>query len=135
MKNAFVFILVIAFLLALCSCGGNVKNVQIVEVDSDFFTSRDISAAIKTAIKYFEREFEDCTLKEIKYIGDEEKKSFSEWAKQYDADEAIVLVSSFEVGLSGLDGSLEPGQTYENWQWVLVRDNGGSWRHVTHGYA
>ena len=134
MKNAFVFILVVAFLLSLCSCGGNIKNVQIVDVDSEIFTSRDIALAIKTAMKYFESEFDGCTLKEIKYIGDEEKKSFYEWAKQYGADEAIVIVSTFDV-ISCDDGSLEAGKTYDNWQWVLVRDNGGKWRHVTHGYA
>lgn len=135
MKNAFVFILVIAFLLALCSCGGNVKNVEIVDVKSDIFTNRDIASAIRTAVKYFENEFEGCTLKKIQYIGDDEKESFYEWAKEYGADEAIVLVSTFDVDVSGGDGSLVPGQTYENWQWVLVRDSGGSWRHVTHGYA
>ncbi|MCH5197306.1 MAG: hypothetical protein J1E34_00230 [Oscillospiraceae bacterium] len=135
MKNAFVFIIVIAFLLSLCSCGGNVKNVEIIAVESDLFSKRDIASATRTAVKYFEDEFEGCTLKKIQYIGDDEAESFKEWANQYGADEAIVLVSTFYVELSGSDGSLEPGQTYENWQWVLVRNSGGSWRHVTHGYA
>ena len=25
-------------------------------------------------------------------------------------------------------------QTYEGWQWILVRSGGGSWRHADHGY-
>lgn len=49
--------------------------------------------------------------------------------------EAIVLVSTFDVDASGGDGSLNPDDTYENWEWVLVRDKDGTWRHVTHGYG
>ena len=52
----------------------------------------------------------------------------------YSADEVIVLVSSFDVGKSGGDGSLNPDSTYTKWKWILVRNKSGSWRHVDHGY-
>ena len=50
------------------------------------------------------------------------------------ADEVIVLLSSFDVDSSGGDGSLNPNSTYDNWSWILVRTSGGKWKHVDHGY-
>ena len=135
MKKWLTFISAILLLLTLCSCGGNTQNAVIIPVQSDIYTSEDINAAIKTAIRYFEREFSGCTLKEIQYIGDQAKGSFDEWADQYHADSAIILTSTFDVDSSGGDGSLEPNSTYENWQWVLVREASGGWRHATHGYG
>lgn len=46
-----------------------------------------------------------------------------------------MLVSAFDVDASGGDGSLNPNDTYEDWEWVLVRDKDGTWHHVTHGYG
>ena len=54
---------------------------------------------------------------------------------QYGGDELIVLLSSFDVDASGGDGSLNPNETYSNWNWILVRDSGGQWRHADHGYG
>ncbi len=62
------------------------------------------------------------------------KKLMVDWARQNNADEVIVLISSFDVDASGGDGSLIPNSTYNNWYWILVRDNGGKWRHADHGY-
>lgn len=36
---------------------------------------------------------------------------------------------------AGGDVSLNPNSTYTRWEWILVRSNGGSWRHVDHGYG
>ena len=83
---------------------------------------------------YFRTHFDDCTLLTIAYAGDDSAQEAQEWAAQYEADEAIVLVSSFAVGPTGGDGSLNPNFVYENWQWILVRSNGGAWRHADHGY-
>ena len=60
---------------------------------------------------------------------------FAEWAEESGADEAIVLYSTLETDASGGDGSSEPNATYENWQWILVRDNGGTWEVKTYGYG
>ena len=135
MKRGTEIIFVILVLALLCACGGNVKNAVIVPVPSDLYTEQEIDDAAKTAIKYFEREFSGCTLKEIRYLGDEGAERFRGWAEQYDADDAIILVSTFDVDASGGDGSLNPNSTYTNWQWILVRDGVGGWRHVTHGYG
>ena len=85
--------------------------------------------------RYFEKEFDGCTLLEIGYVGDQDGKAFIERANQYGVDEVIILVSSFAVGPEGGDGSLNPNDTYRNWKWILGRTNGGQWRHLDHGYS
>ena len=135
MKKLFAFLSAVALLLMLCACGGNVKSAVIVPVDSDIFTAREIDDANNTAIKYFDRKFTGCTLKEIRYIGDEAAESFDKLAEQYNADDAIVLVSTFDVDSHGGDGSFDQNSTYTDWQWILVKDASGAWRNVDHGYA
>ena len=44
----------------------------------------------------------------------------------------ILLV--FSLSAFGGDGSLNPNSTYSDWNWILVRTNGGHWQHVDHGY-
>lgn len=59
---------------------------------------------------------------------------YQDFADRNGADDVIVLVSTFDVGASGGDGSLNPNDTYSNWKWILVRTTGGKWKHVDHGY-
>ena len=75
-----------------------------------------------------------CTLTEIYYAGDDSSKDHQDWVNRNNADEVIVLLSSFDVDSSGGDGSLNPNSTYNDWKWILVRTNGGQWQHVDHGY-
>ena len=76
-----------------------------------------------TVMTYFETEFKGCTLTQLCYPGDASADLFTEWAEECEADEAIVLYSSFDTDASGGDGSLEPNTTYDDFQWILVRDN------------
>lgn len=57
-----------------------------------------------------------------------------DWADRNDADEVMVLLSSFDVDSSGGDGSLNPNSTYDKWMWILVRTKDGQWKYVDHGY-
>ncbi len=133
MKKMLCMILAV-LMLALAGCGGDVSEVGILQWEpSQLYTDGEIEAAIDVVLDYFEEEFEGCKLTEVSYC--ENAAEFQEWAEQYGTEEAIVLYSSFEVDASGGDGSLNPNSTYRNWKWVLVRDGGGSWRHVTHGYG
>ena len=65
--------------------------------------------------------------------GSSGKEGNESWAEQYDAEEAMVLYSDFDVDSSGGDGSLNPNSTYTDWSWVLVRENGGAWKIATWG--
>ena len=103
---------------------------------SEIYSDADIEAAFRTVKSYFRREFKGCTLTQLYYVGDDHADEFARIADQYDSDvEAIVIGSSFDVDSSGGDGSLNPNSTYTRWEWILVRSNGGSWRHVDHGYG
>ena len=134
MKQLIAFILALVCVIGLVACGGNVKNVKITDYSSEIYSDAEIENAIDVAINYFEKNFEGCTLTEITYLGDDELDNWQEFAERNNADDVMVLVSSFSVGASGGDGSLNPNSTYTNWKWVLVRTNDGKWEHVDHGY-
>lgn len=134
MKKTIYTLLCILLLVNLCACGGHVSNIRTHQVDSEMYSEQDIQSAIDTIEKEFKSDWKGCTLTEIYYAGDDFSKAHQDWADQNDADEVIVLLSSFDVDASGGNGSLNPDSTYDNWQWILVRSNGGQWQHVDHGY-
>jgi len=57
-----------------------------------------------------------------------------DWATRNNADEVIVLISTFVTDSRDGNGSLNPDTTYVDWKWILVRDDGGEWKHADHGY-
>ncbi len=139
MRKALAVVLCLVLnLLCMTACGrsdnGDAKNVKIIPADSEIYTDEEIADAVDTAIDYFEKEFEGCTLTEITYIGDEKNVGFRDWADRNNAEDVIVLISSFDVDSSGGDGSLNANSTYKNWNWILVRNDHGQWEHVDHGY-
>lgn len=134
MKKYLCVVFLVLFMFNSCTNGGNVSNVKIQNVDSTNYSQEEISSAIDTIKKEFEEEWSGCTLTEIYYVGDEESSNYQDWADRNNADEVIVLLSSFDVDSSGGDGSLNPNSTYDNWMWILVRTDGGQWKHVDHGY-
>lgn len=109
-----------------------IKNVGLF-IESKY-THEDIESAIEIIKEEFKTDWKGCSLKEIYYAGDEVSDDYKEWADRYNADEVLVLQSSFDVGSSGGDGSLNPNSTYDGWNWILVRNKGGKWKHVDHGY-
>lgn len=134
MKKIIALFLTLVSLLSLVACGGDVKNVKILDYSSEIYTDDEIKSAIDVTLDYFKKNFEDCSLIEITYLGDDELDGWQDFAERNNADDVMVLVSSFKVGASGGDGSLNPNDTYRNWKWILVRTNGGKWEHVDHGY-
>ena len=135
MRKTTILLLLLTALLTLCSCGGDVSKVNIsIPEESDLYTTKEIEDAIDTAMDYFKKEFDGCTLTEIAYAGDDRSNDYAEWAQRIGGDEVIVLVSSFDVDASGGDGSLNPNSTYTKWMWILAREEGGKWQHVDHGY-
>ncbi len=134
MKKLIALVLALICVMGLVACGGNVKNVKITDYSSEIYSDAEIENAIDVAINYFEKNFEGCTLTEITYLGDDKLDDWQEFAERNNADDVMVLVSSFNVDASGGDGSLNPNSTYTNWKWILVRTNGGKWEHVDHGY-
>jgi len=132
-KTSWILFFLLA-VLALSACGGQTSGATTHAVDSALYTQQEIEGAIQTVQAEFRRDWKGCKLLEIYYAGDDSSLEHQDWATRHDADHAIVLLSSFEVDSSGGDGSLNPNSTYEGWNWILVRDAGGAWRHVDHGY-
>lgn len=114
--------------------GGDVKDVKVKEISSNIYSKEDINSAINTIVKEFDNDWNGCTLKEIYYSGDDMSSEYKDRADRNNADEVIVLLSTFEVDSSGGDGSLNPNSTYEKWNWILVRNKGEKWVHIDHGY-
>ena len=108
------------------------NDITIKEVESTIYDYDDIASAINTIIDNF-KDWKGCTLKEIYYTGDDEK-YFKEINQQYGGQEAIVLLSKFDVDRSGGDGTLNPNSTYDHWNWLLIKDKHGNWKEVDHGY-
>lgn len=128
--------LILFLMLMLSGCGGgDVSRVQTIAGESEIFTQREIQDAMEVAMNHFQKEFDGCTMTKIAYSEEKSGAAALEWARQYGADEGIVLYSSFDVDASGGDGSLNPNSTYRNWQWVLTRNKGGNWVLRTWGYG
>lgn len=134
MKKLICLVCLFALLLTGCR-GGDVSQVQMVTGQSEIFTQQEIEDAMEAAMNYFRKEFDGCTMSKIEYNEEKSAGTAAEWARQYGAEEGIVLYSSFDVDASGGDGSLNPNSTYTKWQWVLTRDAGGEWVLRTWGYG
>ncbi len=82
----------------------------------------------------FDREWSGCTLTEIYYAGDEISKNYQDWADRNNADEVIVLLSSFDVDSSGgKNGVLNADSTYKDSFWILIRTDLGEWEYIDCG--
>ena len=126
-----VSVVVLVFLLLV----SGVIPTGKVKTHSEYYSDREINAAIFAARLYFALEFRDCKLIEIDYAGDESIDAAKEWAKDANASEAIILVSSFRSGSDWQSTGLEPDKIYQDWQWIMVKRLGFLWMHKTHGYG
>lgn len=133
MKKLLCILCAAATILSLVSCFGTVEEVRVNIGPSEIYSEKEIDDAVYTVLHYFKREFGGCSLTRLDYIEEENIDAAGQWAAQYDADQAIVLISSFEV-TGKTDGSLARGETYSNWQWILARNGDGEWRVETCGY-
>ena len=134
MKKMIIFLVCVLIVMGLSACGGDVNDVVVIDMESELYSYDDINSAIETIVKEFDNEWKGCILNEIYYAGDEVSMNYQDWADRYQADEVLVLLSSFDVDASGGDGSLNPNSRYEGWAWILVRKATGEWKHVDHGY-
>lgn len=137
MKRITAFTLVLlttALLLCGCQERGNINHVHKTVGKSTVYSEAEIEQAMDLVTDHFRQNFEGCTLLHLAFYEDTIAQYSEDWAKQYNAEEAIILVSSFETGPDG-GGSLNPNDTYNNWQWILTRSNGEGWTLRTWGYG
>lgn len=91
---------------------------------------------IQEVIQYDDGTYAEITLTEVEF---DERENLAEdnqgWAEQYDADQAILIDTVFDV--ENYDGEeyafLKSGKTYDNFIWILTRNDNGAWEMQTEG--
>jgi len=141
MKTQKKYVLAVALGLALLAVlalwprGGVVKGVEREVGESQYYSEKELLEIMKIAEGHFRKNFPGCILKTMTYDEAFSTARSEEWAQTYGADRAIVLTSSFDVGASGGDGSLNPNTTYIEWQWILTQSSGENWSLRAWGYG
>ena len=120
---AVLVILVLAAVLVLTGNRGNVSNVNRVVGYSALYGENSINEAFDVIEKKFAKDFDGCTLTELRYDKDVENR-FAEEIEKYHKEnnqELIVVLSTFNTDEKGGDGGFNSNDTYDNWQWYLVK--------------
>ncbi|MFQ9531736.1 MAG: hypothetical protein ACLRV6_11430 [Roseburia intestinalis] len=134
---AVLVILILAAVLVLTGNRGNVSNVNRVVGYSALYGENSINEAFDVIEKKFAKDFEGCTLTELRYDKDVENR-FAEEIEKYHKEnnqELIVVLSTFNTDEKGGDGSFNSNDTYDNWQWYLVKTaDKKSWKIINCGY-
>ena len=134
---AVLVILVLAAVLVLTGNRGNVSNINRVVGYSALYGENSINEAFDVIEKKFAKDFEGCTLTELRYDKDVENR-FAEEIEKYHKEnnqELIVVLSTFNTDEKGGDGSFNSNDTYDNWQWYLVKTaEKKSWEIINRGY-
>jgi len=116
-------------------CFGNTAFAQRQIGKSEQFSREEIQDAMDMVENTFARKFSGCTLLQLTYDETYSEKYAPEWAENYEAQEALVLLSSFTTGPSSVAGGFNPNDLYTRWQWILTRSDGRVWELRTWGYG
>lgn len=113
---------------------GNITDYEIVIEKSEIYSKYEIQSAIDVVLDKF-KDF-PATLNKIWYDEEKSQNASEEWAKQYNADQAIVLYSNFKtyLGDQSANSGFNSNSEYKNWSWILVRNNKEKWELKTFGY-
>lgn len=128
---------IICILLTICltSCSGKANNVKTHQVDSSIYSQEDIESAISVVKSEFQTDkWKGCKLIEVYYAGDEFSVAHNDWAFRYNADQTLVLYTTFKTSHFCAEG-LNPNCNYPYFQFIMVRTNDGQWQHVDGGYG
>ena len=140
LRSAACAVLLASACLGLTACGTISPSLVIENEASDLYSPEEIEQAIDAVERKFVLEFDGCTLMEMGYAGDE----LSQFEYEYHAEhtalspaaEYLVLTSTFLSPPEGRgEGTWNPDTLYEGWQWILYRENGGSWTVSDWGYG
>lgn len=133
MKKIFTYLSMILMIFSLVGCNQNNKptNIKIDIGESTKFSKEEIDNAVDCLKRSFD--FEACTLTKI-YYNEEISNTAVEGYLQFGngsvnkvkAENVTVLLSDFDVDNSGDNPVLNPGETYTNYNWILIRDDKNS---------
>lgn len=125
--------LLLALVLLLTACGGGDVSETGRRIGTcELYSKAEIANAMDVVEAHFKKSFDGCKLIGLEY--DEEKTNHKAAGEtERNGQETIILLSSFRVENAG-DGSLNPGQTYVDYEWSLVKTFFG-WKLKDWGYG
>ena len=130
MKRVVKYLSIILITFLLVGCTKN-TNITIDIKESTKFSEEEINKAVDCLKENFN--FEACTLTKIYY--DENKsntaiENYLQFGKgsenKVEPENIIVLLCDFDVDNSGDNPVLNPGETYTNYNFILIRDGKSS---------
>ena len=133
MKKIFTYLSMILMIFSLVGCNQNNKptNIKIDIGESTKFSKEEIDNAVDCLKRSFD--FEACTLTKIYYNEEISNTAVEDYLQfgngsvnKVKAENVIVLLSDFDVDNSGDNPVLNPGETYTNYNWILIRDGKNS---------
>ena len=133
MKKIVIYLSMILMIFSLVGCNQNNKPTDIkVDIgESTKFSKEEIDNAVDCLKRSFD--FEACTLTKIYYNEEISNTAVEDYLQfgngsvnKVKAENVIVLLSDFDVDNSGDNPVLNPGETYTNYNWILIRDDKNS---------
>ena len=133
MKKIFIYLSMILMIFSLVGCNQNNKptNIKLDIGESTKFSKEEIDNAVDCLKRSFD--FEACTLTKIYYNEEISNTAVEDYLQfgngsvnKVKAENVIVLLSDFDVDNSGDNPVLNPGETYTNYNWILIRDDKNS---------
>ena len=133
MKKIVIYLSMILMIFSLVGCNQNNKptNIKIDIGESTKFSKEEIDNAVDCLKRSFD--FEACTLTKIYYNEEISNTAVEDYLQfgngsvnKVKAENVIVLLSDFDVDNSGDNPVLNPGETYTNYNWILIRDGKNS---------
>ena len=133
MKKIVIYLSMILMIFLLVGCNQNNKptDIKLDIGESTKFSKEEIDNAVDCLKRSFD--FEACTLTKIYYNEEisntavEDYLQFGNGSVNKVKDEnVIVLLSDFDVDNSGDNPVLNPGESYTNYNWILIRDDKNS---------
>ena len=133
MKKIVIYLSMILMIFSLVGCNQNNKptNIKVDIGESTKFSKEEIDNAVDCLKRSFD--FEACTLTKIYYNEEISNTAVEDYLQfgngsvnKVKAENVIVLLSDFDVDNSGDNHVLNPGETYTNYNWILIRDDKNS---------
>lgn len=133
MKKIVIYLSMILMIFLLVGCNQNNKptDIKLDIGESTKFSKEEIDNAVDCLKRSFD--FEACTLTKIYYneeISNTAVENYLQFGNgsvnKVKAENVIVLLSDFDVDNSGNNPVLNPGETYTNYNWILIRDDKNS---------
>lgn len=133
MKKIVIYLSMILMIFSLVGCNQNNKptDIKLDIGESTKFSKEEIDNAVDCLKRSFD--FEACTLTKIYYNEEISNTAVEDYLQfgngsvnKVKAENVIVLLSDFDVDNSGNNPVLNPGETYTNYNWILIRDDKNS---------